>query len=45
MHGVLRGSLYAVWRILRCHPFAKGGHDPVPHPPHPRNKAPDGPAH
>ncbi len=28
-YGVLRGGLMGAWRILRCHPFAKGGHDPV----------------
>jgi uncharacterized protein len=28
-HGVLRGSLMATGRLLRCHPFAKGGYDPV----------------
>jgi len=28
--GVLKGSLLAAWRILRCHPFSKGGWDPVP---------------
>jgi uncharacterized protein len=29
-HGALRGSLLAVARLLRCHPFAHGGFDPVP---------------
>ena len=27
-HG-LKGVLMSIKRILRCHPFAKGGHDPV----------------
>ena len=27
--GILRGSVLAVWRILRCNPFSHGGHDPV----------------
>lgn len=26
-YGVLRGSIKALWRILRCNPFGKGGID------------------
>jgi ribonuclease P protein component len=26
----LKGSALAVWRLLRCHPFGRGGLDPVP---------------
>jgi putative membrane protein insertion efficiency factor len=26
--GILRGSVLAVWRILRCNPWSHGGYDP-----------------
>ena len=28
--GAICGTALAVWRILRCNPFGKGGYDPVP---------------
>ncbi len=27
--GALVGTLKALWRILRCNPFCRGGYDPV----------------
>ena len=33
-HGALAGTYMTLHRIVRCHPFCDGGHDPVPeHPP------------
>ncbi len=29
-YGAVKGSYLAVRRILKCHPFHKGGFDPVP---------------
>ncbi len=28
-YGALKGSFMAIKRILRCHPYNKGGYDPV----------------
>ena len=28
-YGVLKGGLIGLKRILRCHPFSKGGYDPL----------------
>lgn len=28
--GVFRGGTMALLRLLRCHPFVRGGYDPVP---------------
>lgn len=28
-YGAFKGSILAIKRILRCHPFNKGGYDPV----------------
>ena len=29
-YGAVKGGALALWRILRCNPFSKGGYDPVP---------------
>jgi len=29
-HGAASGSVLSVARVLRCHPWCAGGHDPVP---------------
>jgi putative membrane protein insertion efficiency factor len=28
-YGAFRGFFMALWRIVRCNPFSKGGYDPV----------------
>ncbi|MBR2040022.1 MAG: membrane protein insertion efficiency factor YidD [Clostridia bacterium] len=30
IHGAFKGTMLAIWRVLRCNPFCKGGFDPVP---------------
>ena len=29
-YGAIKGTLMAIWRVLRCNPFNPGGFDPVP---------------
>jgi uncharacterized protein len=29
-HGAFKGIGLAIWRVLRCNPWGKGGYDPVP---------------
>ncbi|HSB91300.1 MAG TPA: membrane protein insertion efficiency factor YidD [Anaerolineales bacterium] len=29
-YGLIKGGALAVWRVLRCQPFSRGGYDPVP---------------
>ena len=28
-HGVIIGLIKSIWRIFRCNPWSKGGHDPA----------------
>jgi putative membrane protein insertion efficiency factor len=30
VHGAVKGSLLATWRVLRCSPLSAGGPDPIP---------------
>ncbi len=30
IHGAFKGFFMALWRVIRCNPFCKGGYDPVP---------------
>jgi hypothetical protein len=38
-YGATRGGLMALWRLVRCHPFAHGGYDPVVKPRAARERA------
>ena len=29
-YGAWKGGRMAIWRLLRCNPFSRGGYDPVP---------------
>jgi len=28
-YGIIKGGFKAIWRILRCNPWSKGGEDPL----------------
>jgi hypothetical protein len=28
-YGIIKGGGKAVWRVMRCNPFGRGGYDPV----------------
>lgn len=29
-HGIIKGTVLGIWRLLRCNPYARGGVDYVP---------------
>ena len=31
-HGPVKGLVLAIWRVLRCNPWSRGGYDPVVRP-------------
>ncbi|MCD6217323.1 membrane protein insertion efficiency factor YidD [bacterium] len=38
IHGFLKGTFLATYRVIRCNPFNPGGYDPVPLPRNTRRK-------
>jgi hypothetical protein len=28
-YGICKGLGFTIWRLLRCHPYCRGGYDPV----------------
>ncbi len=28
-YGTISGIIHTAWRLMRCNPFSKGGHDPI----------------
>ncbi|HEY7953240.1 MAG TPA: membrane protein insertion efficiency factor YidD [Solirubrobacteraceae bacterium] len=43
-YGVVRGTVLACWRLLRCNPWSHGGYDPVQAQRLFKGHAPKGPA-